>query len=222
MVDGFVVVMGSVLLDDNKALWNKMTMWSFKDLDYIADLTFQLWIVKPEITLLESLNSLIKSINFFVCNLNNKHRSYNCPSVSWWCISKVYSELGWWDGVPLDLLVMANFVHSMQGASLLVDLGLWCLLQAYNQASDPATCLHLLFVRATECVHMQAIVSYTIFQSIQCADDASCSSCSHQISLWSCLSATKMLSTWACTHDYNNAHCTHRDFQQRGSILHQN
>ncbi len=26
MVDGFVVVMGSVLLDDNKALWNKMTM----------------------------------------------------------------------------------------------------------------------------------------------------------------------------------------------------
>jgi hypothetical protein len=31
----------------------------------------------------------------------------------------------------------------MQGASLLVDLGLWCLLQAYNQASDPATWLHL-------------------------------------------------------------------------------
>jgi hypothetical protein len=26
MVDGFVVVMGSVLLDDNEALWNKMTM----------------------------------------------------------------------------------------------------------------------------------------------------------------------------------------------------
>jgi hypothetical protein len=61
------------------------------------------------------------------------------------------------------------------------------------------------------CVHMQAIVSYTIFQSIQCADDASCSSCLHQISLWCCLSATKILSTWACTHGYNNAHCTHRD-----------